>query len=138
MKNEAFICRLPAGMDLLEALNAEFKKRNIQKAFFTVIGAVTSATIAFYDLAKRKYKVKEFVGNYEILQCSGNVSLKDADTFVHAHIVIADSDFRCFGGHLMSKTPILAAELSAVPLSGTLLSREYDEQTGLYLWPMQY
>ena len=134
--NEAFVCRLPAGEDLLEALTSEFQNRHIQKAAYSVIGAVTSAVIAFYDPVKRKYDVKEFIGHYEIVQCSGNVSLKDSDIFVHAHIVLAEADYHCFGGHLMSKTTIFAAELSAFPLAGKAPLRQYDEQTGLYLWPI--
>jgi len=135
--NEAFICGLPAGQDLLEALTSEFKYRHIEKASFSVIGAVTSAAIAFYDLTKGQYDVKEFMGHYEIVQCSGNVSLKDGSIFVHAHIVLAGEDYHCFGGHLMSRTPIFAAELSAFPVPGASPVRQYDEQTGLYLWPVE-
>ncbi len=135
--SEAFLCRLPSGQDLLSALTREFKSRRIEKASFTVIGAVTCAAIAFYDQVKRRYDVKEFKGHYEIVQCTGNVSLKDGETFVHAHIVLAGADYQCFGGHLMSETLVYAAEMSAQPLAGSAPIRQYDEQTGLYLWPME-
>jgi predicted DNA-binding protein with PD1-like motif len=135
--NEGLICRLPAGQDLLNALTSEFKNRHIEKASFSVIGAVTCAAIGFYDLVKRQYDVKAFKGHYEIVQCSGNVSLKDGEIFVHAHIVLAGADYQCFGGHLMSETRIFAAELSALPLPGRAPARQFDEQTGLYLWPME-
>ena len=131
-----FLCRLPKQADLLQALTSEFSQRGVETGSFFVIGAVTSATMGFYNVFMREYEVKSFQGQYEIVSCTGNISRRDGKVFVHAHIILADQDFKCFGGHLMEGAHIFAAELSAFPLSGEALTRVYDEPTGLFLWSM--
>ncbi len=129
-----FLARLPKGADLLEAITSEFRSRSIKKGAFNLIGALDKAVIGFYDPVERVYKYKEFAGPLEIVTCIGNVSEKDSEVFVHAHIVISGSDFVCYGGHLAAGSPIFAAELAATELPGIVPKRSFDEPTGLFLW----
>ncbi|MDQ7782950.1 MAG: DNA-binding protein [Desulfomonilaceae bacterium] len=131
---DSFLVRLPKGMDLLEAIAEEFRKRSISKASFSLVGAVERAVVGFYDLGKKEYKNTTLEGDYEIAACMGNVSIKDGEVFVHAHITLSGDDYRAFGGHLMPGTVLFAAELCGTPLPGDPLVREFDEATGLYLW----
>jgi uncharacterized protein len=132
--HEPFLARLPMEKDLLEAITGAFKERSIAKATFSVIGAVSSAVLAFYNPHTRAYENKEFPGLLEIASCMGNVSEKDGEVFVHAHITLAGDDFRCIGGHLMQGTKIFAAELHGIPMPGNTPVREFDQPTGLFLW----
>jgi len=132
---EPFLVRLPRDQDLLTSITRAFQERSIKKAGFTVIGAVTKAALAYYDLASRQYGRREFPGAHELVSCTGNVSEKDGETFVHAHVVLGDKDFKCVGGHLAEGTTILVAELYGTPLSGEIPVRKFDEATGLALWP---
>ena len=129
-----FLARLPKGMDLLEAITEEFRSRSISKAAFTLVGAVEGAVVGFYDLKLKEYRNRSFEGDYEILACMGNVSLKDGETFVHAHITLSGEDYTAVGGHLMPGTVIFAAELYGSPVPGRPGVRDFDEETGLYLW----
>lgn len=131
---EPFVVRLPMGADLLEAITQAFRERSVPKAGFTLIGAVTHAVVAFYDVQARKYVNREFPGAWEIATCTGNVSEKDGETFVHAHITLSGDEFQCVGGHLMPGTIIFAAELFATPIPGKVPVRRFDEPTGLFLW----
>lgn len=131
---EPFLARLPMGDDLVRAITRVFREKLVRKAAFNVIGAVTSVTLGYYDVS-RQYLNKEFKGMFEIVSCMGNVSEKDGEIFVHAHIVLAGKDYQCFGGHLMPGTEIFAAELFGMPLSGKVPVRQFDEPTGLALWP---
>lgn len=131
---DSFLVRLPKGADLLEAIANAFIDRSIMKAAFTVIGAVDRAVIAFYDPETRSYLNKEFEGLLEIGACTGNVSMKDGEIFVHAHIVLSGHDFACVGGHLMPGTVIFASELFGDPVPGEIPVREFDDATGLTLW----
>jgi predicted DNA-binding protein with PD1-like motif len=128
-----FLQRLPHGMDLLEAITSAFRERSIDKAAFSVIGAVDRASLGFYT-ESRSYDTKEFMGRYEIVSCLGNLSIKDEDIFAHAHVVLSGPDYACVGGHLMPGTLIFAAELAGYSAPGDAPIREYDEETGLYLW----
>jgi len=131
---ESFLCRLPAGEDLLESITKVFRERELRKAAFNVIGAVTGAVLAYYDSELRPYKNREFDGLFEIVSCSGNVSERDGEVFVHAHMVLAGENFSCVGGHLMPGTVIFAAELFGMPVPGPVPVRQYDDFTGLFLW----
>jgi uncharacterized protein len=128
------LVRLPTGEDLLEAITGVFRELSFRKGAFTVIGAVTRATLGYYGVT-HQYSNREFHGMLEIAACAGNVSEKDGDIFVHAHIVLSGEDYQCIGGHLMPGTEIFAAELFATPVPGLPLVRRFDEATGLALWP---
>lgn len=132
--SEPFFARLPKDADLLDSITGAFKERSISKASFTLIGAVEGAILAYYDHQERTYKSKQFSGLMEITSCSGNVSFKDGQIFVHAHIILAGHDFQCYGGHLMQGAKIFAAELHGVPVSGETPERKFDDPTGLFLW----
>jgi predicted DNA-binding protein with PD1-like motif len=131
---DPFLVRLPKEADLLEAIGDEFKKRSITKAAFNVIGAVESAVVAYYDCKAKEYRNRTFEGDYEIVACIGNISEKDGDIFVHAHIMLAGEDYKCFGGHLMPGTKIFASELYGTPVPGETPVRDHDQATGLFLW----
>ena len=131
---DAFLARLPKGKDLLEALTSLFRKTGVRKASFTLIGALDHCVMGYYDPVARQYESRHFPGPWEIVSCLGNVSEKDNDVFVHAHIVVAGQDYQCFGGHLMPGSSIFAAELCATPVPGAVPVRAFDEPTGLALW----
>ncbi len=131
--SEPFLERLPMHKDLLEAITDVFRRRNIRQASFTMIGAVENAVLGFYS-HERKYENRSFTGSFEVVSCVGNVSEKDDEIFVHAHIVIAGPDCNAFGGHLMPGANIFAGELFGIPVAGPVQRRRHDEPTGLALW----
>ncbi|MDP8262341.1 MAG: DNA-binding protein [Candidatus Ancaeobacter aquaticus] len=130
-----FIGRLPHNEDLLGALTDVCKKKNIQLGTISVIGAVSNVVLGYYDQDKRTYgESVRLTEKMEIVSCSGNISLKDDEIFVHAHVSVADSRGICYGGHLMNGTIVFAAEYHITELDGKLLIRKPDNQTGLNLW----
>jgi len=131
----AFIGRFESGKDLLEELNAFCKKENIRLGVFNLIGAVRNAKLGYYDQEKKQYTgCVELNKKLEIASCTGNISIKDGEIFVHAHITLADMEGKAFGGHLMPGTEIFAAEFFVQELIGQVLVRAKDEITGLPLW----
>ncbi len=134
-EGRTFIGRFEFGKDLLESLTEICTKENIKLGVFNVIGAVKSARMGYY-----KQDIKEYADcislekTLEITSCLGNVSLKDSETFVHAHIALADHEGKCYGGHLMPGAKIFAAEYYIKELTGPSLERKQDAETGLSLW----
>jgi len=131
---EPFLVRLPTGGDLLESIAEAFRRRSIRKGAFGVIGAVTKGVIGFFDHKTRQYINKELEGVYEIVACAGNISERDNDIFVHAHIVLSDEEFQCFGGHLMPGTVTFVGELHGMEVPGPVPIRTLREDIGLALW----
>ena len=128
------IGQLPHGSDLYDGLTEISRKANIRLGRITGIGATTFARVAFYDQNTKQYNPLEFPGAMEILNLTGNVSLRDGKPFVHVHIVLGDPEGRTFGGHLLPGTKLFACEVSIDEFEGEKLSREFEQRTGLYLW----
>ena len=129
-----FVGRLPHGGDLINSIEEFCKKALIQMATFSVIGAVSSATIGAYDQKQQVYVTFKEEAPLEIVSCIGNVSLKDGKPFIHAHILLADEQGKTIGGHLFSETIIYAGEINLQELTGKPMERTYDNNTGLMLW----
>jgi hypothetical protein len=130
-----FIGRFEAGDDLLAKLNEFCQGQNIRLGTFSVIGAVTCARLGYYNQQEKKYTgCVELDKKLEITACLGNISIKESEIFVHAHITLADWEGKAYGGHLMPGTLVFAAEFSVQEMIGPDLIREREEKTGLPLW----
>ncbi|HSH69089.1 MAG TPA: PPC domain-containing DNA-binding protein [Deferrisomatales bacterium] len=132
---ETLMGRLSRGDDLLEELTALAKGRGVRLGRVAALGAVEHARIGYYDQAAREYRFLELSGELEILALVGNVSLRDGEPMVHAHITLGDDQGRAFGGHLAPGTRVFACEFTLDVFRGEDLVRRHDEPTGLPLWP---
>ncbi len=128
------IRRLPHGGDLLEEITDLARREGITTGTVTAIGAVTKARVGYYDQSDRRYRERDLEEPREICSCLGNISLKEGEVFVHAHVVLADRAGKTAGGHLCPGTIIFAAECRIEELRGGPLTRVYDGETGLFLW----
>ena len=131
-----FIGRLEHGADLLEELTAICKEKDITLGKVEALGAVQKARLGFYNQDAKEYSFFEIDKNLEITNLTGNISLRDGESMVHAHITLSDSDGKAFGGHLAPGTIVFACEFIITVLDGPQLLRGMDEQTGLPLWKM--
>ncbi len=129
-----FVGRLPHGEDLIKSIEAFCGETAISMATFSAIGAVTSVTLGAYDQKQQVYVTYTKDAPLEIVNCTGNISLKDGTPMVHAHILLADMHGKTIGGHLFSETIIYAGEINLLELAGHPLERAYDATTGLMLW----
>ena len=126
--------QLPFGSDLLDGLTAIIQKENIRLGRIQAIGATTHAVIAYYDQNTKQYNPLEFSGGMEILNLTGNVSIRDGKPFVHVHVILGDPEGKVFGGHVLPGTKLFALEVFVDEFEGDELIRTKDERTGLYLW----
>jgi len=129
-----FIGKLEHGADLLEELTGVCEEKNIRLGYVVALGAVRKARLGYYNQETKEYKFFELNKNLEITSLSGNISLRDGQPMVHAHITVSDSNGRTFGGHLAPGTIVFACEFIITALSGPQLTRDHDDQTGLPLW----
>ncbi len=127
--------RLRRGDDLLAALTTLCRDEGVTLGRVTALGAVECACVGFYDQQARTYSYLTFDRPLEILALVGNISLRDGAPAVHAHITLGEEDGRALGGHLAPGTRVFACEFTLDVLAGPALTRGYDEETGLPLWP---
>ena len=132
-----FLGRLPHGKDLITSIEDFCAASDIQTATFSVIGAVSSATIGVYDQKQQVYVTFTENAAMEIVNCIGNVSLKDKTPVIQSHIVLADEHGKIMGGRLFSETILFAGEIDLQEMTGEPLERVYDDKTGLMLWNLE-
>ncbi len=129
-----FIGSISSGTDLYESLTKIVTEEDVRTGNIKAIGAVTNAAIGYFDQNKKEYIKIELDGGYEILNCIGNVSIRDGKPFVHAHITFGNKDGKVFGGHLMPGTQVFACEVFIDEYTGEDLVREKDSTKELFLW----
>lgn len=134
-----YMGRLDKGADIIRSIESFCEERGIRAAWINILGALDKATISYYDQEKHQYFHRELQGEYEIVSCSGNVSIKDGKPFAHLHIALSDTEFQTLGGHLWPDTvSVFAAEFvmfELTPVDGAEeLVRCPDTETGLALW----
>ena len=133
---EVFMGRLSHGGDLLEEITDICRKENIQLGWIEALGAVKKARLAFYNQETHEYQFFVIDQALEIMKLVGNVSLKDNNPFIHAHITLSDRAGNAYGGHLALGTVVFACEFILEALDGPMIKRDFDEATGLPLWAM--
>src|SRR5258707_14195386 len=106
------IGQLPYASDLYDELTRFVQQERILLGRIQGIGATTHAVVAFYDQNTKTYNPIEFPGGMEILNLSGNVSIRDGKPFVHVHILLGDAKGNVFGGHLLPGTKLFASEVT--------------------------
>lgn len=127
--------RLAPGADLLEELNKLAREEGIELGEVSGIGALRRAAVGIFVPEAREYKVHTYDEQTELCVLAGNISLKDGEPFVHAHVSLTDTEGRGLGGHVMPGCEIFVAEVVVWEFEGPRLEREPQEECGgLALW----
>ena len=127
----AYVILLEKGDMIIEALTRFCAKEKIKAGSLSGIGGVAKAEVAYYDMRDKKYHSQIFdKPPYEVVSLKGNVSISEGKLKVHAHIVLSDSEFRAFGGHLNEADVSPMCEIIFTQLKAKL-QRKKDAETGL-------
>ncbi|MDR9412095.1 MAG: DNA-binding protein [Haloferacaceae archaeon] len=129
---ETLLCRLETDRPWRASLEAYAADRAIGAAWFTGMGAVQEATLAFYDQDAQTYERITFDEPLEVASCVGNIALLDGAPFAHTHMVLSRPDGSTVAGHLDEAT-VFAGELQ-LQVFETPLERQHHAPTGLDLW----
>ncbi len=129
------ILKPPFGSDLIKELNEFVHAQGINLAWFSGLGAVSRATIRYYDQPKQEWVDLDLDERLEVAGMIGNVSLLDGEPIVHAHVSLANGRGQCLGGHLGPNTLVFNLEILMTTLTaGKPVVRKMDAQTGLTIW----
>ncbi len=127
--NDVFVFKLDKDDDLFLSIRNIALSNEITSGFFYLIGAVKKAMFAFYK--EGSYKNIEINEPMEILSCLGNISQKERELIVHAHVSFGNSEGKAFGGHLIEGSIIdPLAELFIIELERDL-KRKFDPKSNL-------
>jgi hypothetical protein len=131
-----FMGRLRHGADLLEELTALCREKDVRLGRVEALGAVQKARLGYYNQETRTYQFFELNRSLEITKLVGNISLKDGEPMVHAHVTLADEEGHAYGGHLAPGTQVFACEFVLQVFDGPNLERTFDAETDLHLWDL--
>ena len=129
-----YVARLEHGRCWRGQIEAFADEEGIDAAFFLGLGAVSDATVLFYDQDDTEYGSVEFDEHFEMTPAVGNISWLGDERFAHTHVVLSREDGTAVAGHLDTATTF-AGELYVREFD-TTLEREFDEVTALDLWPL--
>ncbi len=80
------------------------------------VGALSDPVVAYFDFKDKEYKQKKLNGNYELLAANGNLTWIGKKPLPHIHVTLGDANYKVYGGHLMSATVAVVAEIMITPL----------------------
>ena len=103
---------------------------NIQNGKVSGIGAVKMTEIGAYDIVKKEYLKKEYSDVFELISFEGNVTLKENQPFVHAHVVLSNQNMATVVGHLFESTVAAVGEFFLRKFEGGAF-RKLNREVGL-------
>jgi predicted DNA-binding protein with PD1-like motif len=108
------------------------QKYHVTSAHFTAIGAVSGATVAWFDPQRKMYKKIPIVGQHEVIGMSGDIALYQGKPVVHTHMVVGNQDGTTVAGHVLEAyvSPTLEVMVTVDPKS---MHKRFDPETDLTL-----
>ncbi len=108
------------------------EKYQVTSAHFTAIGALSGATVGWFDPQRKMYKKIPIVGQHEVIGMSGDIALYQGKPVVHTHMVVGNSDGTMRGGHVLDAyvSPTLEVMVTVDPIA---MQKRFDPATDLTL-----
>jgi len=122
---------LAKGDEVMSGLTDFARQNKVASASFTAIGAFSHATVAWFDEARKEFKLIPIEQQVELVSMIGDIALVNDQPAVHTHVSVASSD-GTVGGHVINAFvfPTLELFMTVYPIP---LHKESDEATGLKL-----
>ncbi len=131
--NNNIVVRIDRGEEIIKSLFFIIEKEKIKLGTITGIGAVNDACIGIFNTATKEYASINYKGDFEICSLVGNISTKEGNPYIHAHIVIGNNlENNIVGGHLNSAIISATCEIFIHDIEGEI-DREFNHETGLNL-----
>jgi uncharacterized protein len=108
------------------------EKYHVTSAHFTAIGALSGATLGWFDPQRRMYKKIPIIGQHEVIGMSGDIALYQGKPVVHTHMVVGNPDGTTEGGHVLEAyvSPTLEVMVTVDPVT---MQKRFDPATDLTL-----
>jgi predicted DNA-binding protein with PD1-like motif len=120
------------GDEAFAGLKEFAQKYHVTSAHFTAIGAISGATLAWFDPSRKMYKLMPFSGQMEVASMIGDIALYQGKPAIHTHAVLGLPDGTARAGHVVDMTvrPTLEVMVTVDPKG---MQRQFDPQTDLTL-----
>ena len=124
--------RFESGERVVQPLLEWLAREGIGYATITGLGAVSSATVSYWNAETKQYEPHELSEQMEVVSLIGNVTLREGQPFLHIHVTLGRRDLSIIGGHFNDASVHPNLELWLRPESEPV-TRALDEACGLYV-----
>lgn len=125
--------RMEPGEDILTSIETVARENGVRSGQLSLIGAVSKAKLGYFHRESSTYKDFTINQDVEVVSCIGDISTHEGDLVIHAHMIVADENGKCWGGHLMAGCEVsVTIELVIIETEIELI-RARDDVTGLNL-----
>jgi predicted DNA-binding protein with PD1-like motif len=127
-----FVLVFDTGDEAMDGLSEFAREQRLSAAQLTGIGAFSEVVLGYFDWQAKEYERISLNEQVEVVSLLGDVALEGEEPAVHAHVVVAHSDGRASGGHLLGGRvrPTLEVVLTESPAH---LRKRHDANSGLAL-----
>jgi predicted DNA-binding protein with PD1-like motif len=108
------------------------EKYQVRSAHFTAIGAVSGATLGWFDPQRKMHKKIPINGQHEVIGMIGNIALYHGKPVVHTHMAVGAPDGTTRAGHVLAAyaSPTLEVMVTVDPIT---MQKRFDPATDLTL-----
>ncbi len=99
------------GDELISGLTDFATRNHIIDAHLTGIGALSEATLAWFDDSKKLYRAIPVDQPVEVLSLLGDIATANDKPIVHAHLIVGREDGTTLGGHCFEARVRLTLEV---------------------------
>jgi uncharacterized protein len=120
------------GDEAFSGLQEFAEKYHVTSAHFTAIGALSGATLGWFDSQRKMYKKIPINGQHEVIGMSGDIALYQGRPVVHTHMVVGGPDGTTHAGHVLEAyvSPTLEVMVTVDPAT---MQKRFDPATDLTL-----
>lgn len=111
---------LEPGERVIETLTAYLSQQGIMAGRISAIGAFSEAQIKYWNAETKRYEERAVRQQVEVISLLGDVSEKDGQPFIHAHVTLGDSQYNALVGHLGEATAYPTLEVFITLYEGAL------------------
>ena len=135
---ETYYIRMDRGDEIVSTLLDVCRKEGILSACYSGIGGCSDVEMQVFIPEQGAFETEKVKGTLELVSLMGNIVSDDSDQlFHHTHALFTwpeDGMHKSISGHMKSSTVLYTAEIELRPVTGGVIRRQYDPETGTGFW----
>lgn len=123
-----YVLVLDPGEEAFQTIGRFADEEHLSAASLTALGAFSTATVGWFDLAAKTYRKIPVAQQCEVLSAVGDIAIDDkGKPSLHMHVVLGLSDGSTRGGHLLEGMVQPTLEVTLVEAPAHLRRRQRPE-----------
>ncbi|MEM2214678.1 MAG: DNA-binding protein [Candidatus Nezhaarchaeales archaeon] len=133
MSDDLILVRMDDGEELFENLEKVSEEYGLSSGIIVcALGMLRNVELGYFTYPREvgRYLLKQFSGPFEVVSFKGSLALRENKLVPHIHVVLANEEFKCLGGHL-NKAEVNATLELFIHVPKKRFVRKLDQKTML-------